>query len=146
MCFFWLVFTWSIIAASVVDFPDPVGPVTSTSPFSRSASVWTTSGSPSSWNDRICVGIDAEDGPLAVPLVEHVDAEPGHLADLDGEVEVAVLLEQPPLVVVQDLVDHPVDAVPGEGRSSMTVSSPLSRISGGDPAERCRSEPPRSFV
>ena len=63
MCFFWLEFTRSIIAASVVDFPDPVGPVTSTSPFSRSASVWTTSGSPSSWNDRMCVGTTRKTAP-----------------------------------------------------------------------------------
>ena len=40
-------FTLSTIAASVVDFPDPVGPVTSTSPRVRSASLWVIGGSPS---------------------------------------------------------------------------------------------------
>jgi hypothetical protein len=48
MCFLWVEFTRSIIAASVVDFPDPVGPVTRTRPFSRCASACMTSGSPSS--------------------------------------------------------------------------------------------------
>src|SRR5581483_2523339 len=59
-------------------------------------------------------GDDPEDGPLAVPLVEHVDAEPGHVGDLDREVEVPVLLEQAPLVVVEDVVDHPVHLVPAQ--------------------------------
>ena len=63
MCFFWVALTRSIMAASVVDFPDPVGPVTSTRPFSRSARVCMTSGRPSSWNDRICVGITRNTAP-----------------------------------------------------------------------------------
>ena len=63
MCFFWVEFTRSIIAASVVDFPDPVGPVTRTRPFSRWASVWTMSGRPSSWQDRIRVGITRNTAP-----------------------------------------------------------------------------------
>ena len=35
-------------AANVVDFPDPVGPVTSTKPLGRSAKSATTAGSPNS--------------------------------------------------------------------------------------------------
>ena len=42
----WLM--WSTMAAKVVVFPDPVGPVTSTRPRISSASRVTTSGSPSS--------------------------------------------------------------------------------------------------
>src|SRR3989449_5423346 len=49
--------TLSIIAASVVLFPEPVGPVTSTSPRGRSASCATTAGSPSSSNVRTLKGI-----------------------------------------------------------------------------------------
>jgi hypothetical protein len=51
------------MAASVVDFPEPVGPVTRTSPFSRSASVCTTSGKLSSWKVRIWVGITRKTAP-----------------------------------------------------------------------------------
>ncbi len=43
----WLM--WSIMAASVVVFPEPVGPVTSTRPRISWASWVTTGGSPSSW-------------------------------------------------------------------------------------------------
>jgi hypothetical protein len=46
-------FTLSSIAASVVDLPDPVGPVTRTSPLGRSASSSTILGSPSSSKERI---------------------------------------------------------------------------------------------
>jgi hypothetical protein len=47
----------SIIAASVVDLPLPVGPVTSTRPRGRSASVASTCGSPRSLKLRIFSGI-----------------------------------------------------------------------------------------
>ena len=48
----------SIIAASVVDFPDPVGPVTSTRPRGRSRRISrSVGGRPSSWKDRISNGI-----------------------------------------------------------------------------------------
>ncbi len=40
----------SIMAASVVDLPEPVGPVTSTSPRGFSASLAITPGRPRSWN------------------------------------------------------------------------------------------------
>jgi hypothetical protein len=63
MCFFCVALTRSIMAASVVNLPEPVGPVTRTRPFSRSASVCMTSGRPSSWNDRICVGMTRKTAP-----------------------------------------------------------------------------------
>ena len=47
----------SMIAASVVDLPEPVGPVTSTRPRGFLASSWRLSGSPSSSSDLISVGI-----------------------------------------------------------------------------------------
>ena len=47
----------SSIAASVVDLPLPVGPVTSTRPRGRSASVASTGGRPSSPKVRIFSGI-----------------------------------------------------------------------------------------
>ena len=45
------------MAASVVDLPLPVGPVTRTSPRGRSARVAMTGGSESSANDLICSGM-----------------------------------------------------------------------------------------
>ena len=48
---------WSIIAASVVDFPEPVVPVSRISPRSSSASSVITGGSPSSSSVRTANGI-----------------------------------------------------------------------------------------
>ena len=47
----------SMMAASVVDFPEPVGPVTSTRPWSSWASDSIAGGSPSSSTDWIVAGI-----------------------------------------------------------------------------------------
>ena len=47
----------SITAASVVDFPEPVGPVTSTIPRGRAAISRTTGGMPSVSSDWITLGI-----------------------------------------------------------------------------------------
>ena len=57
MCFVVVLFMWSIIAASVVDFPDPVVPVSRTMPRSSSASSVTTGGSESSSIVEILFGI-----------------------------------------------------------------------------------------
>ena len=46
-----------MIDASVVDLPEPVGPVTSTSPLGLFAISEMTSGSPSSSNERILKGM-----------------------------------------------------------------------------------------
>ena len=48
MCLLIVLFMWSIIAASVVDLPEPVVPVSSTIPRSSSARSRTTDGSASS--------------------------------------------------------------------------------------------------
>jgi hypothetical protein len=46
---------------------------------------------------------------------EHVDAEAPQAFQLQGEVQVQVLLELRLLGVREDVVDHVVDLVPGEG-------------------------------
>ena len=51
---------WSTIAASVVDLPEPVVPVSSTIPRSSSESVRITSGSPRSSTVRIWNGIERQ--------------------------------------------------------------------------------------
>ena len=77
---------WSIIAASVVVLPEPVGPVTSTSPRFSSARRRTTGGRPSSsiggmpgrmWRSTIAD---------RAALTEHVHPEPADAAQRVGEV------------------------------------------------------------
>ena len=55
----------SIIAASVVDLPEPVGPVTRTSPLGRSANCSTIGGSSSSSKARILTGMTRIAQPTA---------------------------------------------------------------------------------
>ena len=59
-------FTSSTIAASVVDFPEPVGPVTRTSPRGLSASSLTTGGMASSSRVRMALGISRK-APASFP-------------------------------------------------------------------------------
>ncbi len=54
----------STIAASVVDLPEPVGPVTTTSPRGFSASVWSTGGRPSSSSVLTSVGTRRNAAPI----------------------------------------------------------------------------------
>src|SRR5712692_6526028 len=55
----------SIMAASVVDLPEPVGPVTSTNPRGLSQSLLTTAGRPSWLNDLISKGIRRKTAAVA---------------------------------------------------------------------------------
>ncbi len=55
-----------MIDASVVDFPEPVGPVTRISPRGFFASSATTGGSPSSWKVRILKGM-VRNAPATAP-------------------------------------------------------------------------------
>ena len=57
MCFFIVRFMWSIIAASVVDLPEPVVPVSRMIPRSSSASLVMTGGSSSSSTDLMFTGM-----------------------------------------------------------------------------------------
>ena len=86
-------FMWSIIAASVVDLPEPVVPVTRMIPRSSSASSRMTGGS-AELVDRADVERDrAADDRDRAALVEGVDAEAGDALDRVGEVDLALLGE-----------------------------------------------------
>ena len=61
---------WLIIAASVVDLPEPVGPVTSTRPERRSAIFFTASGVPRSAKVSTFVGIVRNTAARPVSLVK----------------------------------------------------------------------------
>ena len=54
----------SIIAASDVDLPEPVGPVTSTMPRGLVQKSWVTAGSPSCSIERISAGIRRKAAPI----------------------------------------------------------------------------------
>ena len=97
---------WSIIAASVVDLPEPVGPVTSTSPRGRSARYRQTFGRPRSSIVGISMRDDAEDGAHRVALLEDVGAEARHARDAVGEVELELGLEAPALLLGEQAEDH----------------------------------------
>ncbi len=56
-------FAWSTTGASVVDLPEPVGPVTSTMPRGRPAKLLTTGGTPSSSSGLISNGITRKAAP-----------------------------------------------------------------------------------
>ena len=75
MCPFSRVLMSSIIAASVVDLPEPVLPVTRISPLRHLARLRTASGS-FELVERLRIGGDrAEHGAHAVQVPEHVDAK-----------------------------------------------------------------------
>ena len=94
----------SIIAASVVDLPEPVGPVTSTSPRGLSHSLLTTGGSPSWSNVLISNGIRRKTAARGAALVEDVGAEAGQALQTEGEVEFEVFFEAVLLRVGHDAV------------------------------------------
>src|SRR5438034_144794 len=95
----------SSIAASVVDLPLPVGPVTSTRPRGRSASVDSTGGRPSSPTVRIFSEIN-KNGPHRAALGEDVAAEAREAADPEREVELHRLFEALFLRIGEDAVDE----------------------------------------
>ena len=65
MCWRRVRLMWSIIAASVVVLPEPVAPVTSTSPRCSSASRWTPGGSPSFSKRGTSLGITRKANEIA---------------------------------------------------------------------------------
>ena len=84
---------WSTMAARVVVFPDPVGPVTRTRPRISSASRVTDSGSPNS-ADRGGTGPHPTHGQGdRRPLVVGVDPEPSGAREAVGEVDLVLLSE-----------------------------------------------------
>ena len=95
----------SIIAASEVDLPEPVGPVTSTRPRGFSVKSWTVGGRPRSSIDDDVGGDQAEGGADRRALEVGVDAEARVAGDRVGEVDLPVGLQALALVVGEDRVD-----------------------------------------
>ena len=105
----------SMIAASVVDLPEPVGPVTRTRPRGFSAKMWRIAGSWSSSSVLISVGMRRKAAPTRLPLVVHVHAEAGDARERVREVELAVQLELLLLLAREDAVQQPAGVVRAEG-------------------------------
>ena len=109
----------SIIAASDVDLPEPVGPVTSTKPRGFFMMSWITGGRPSWSTDLISDGIRrnarADRGALHVG-VDPEAPEPGHRV---GEVDLPLLLEPLALVVRKDRVDDVAGVLGRERRVAL---------------------------
>ena len=84
---------WSTIAASVVDFPEPVVPVTRMIPRGSSASRVTTSGSPSSSADRISNGTTRQAIEIEPRWRNAFTRKRARPADRVGEVDLAVARE-----------------------------------------------------
>ena len=98
--------TLSIMAASVVDLPEPVGPVTSTSPRGFSAMRATTAGRPRSWKVRMLNGNLPDGQRDAAALLEAVAAEAREVLDAEREVELVLHLEALLLVLGQHRVGN----------------------------------------
>ena len=83
----------STTAASVVDLPEPVGPVTSTKPRGSAAKLLTDVRHAEVLEPLDVVRDEAERGADGVALAVEVDAEPRAARQAVGEVELEVLLE-----------------------------------------------------
>ena len=106
----------SIIEASVVDLPEPVGPVTSTSPCGSCTSCLAIGGRPELVERRDVIGDQAERQRRDAPLVERVAAEPSKVVPAEREVD---FLHDPELlgeIPAQDRQHDPLGGVHVEGR------------------------------
>ena len=141
----WLIL--SIIAASVVLLPEPVGPVTRTRPRGLSAILAITGGRPKSWNVSTLKGICRMTIETQPRCLKHVAAEAGEVLDAEGEVELVLDLE--PLLLV--LGQHRVGQLQGVlGRqdlvTELSVMSPSTRSLGRSPAVMWRSDASLSII
>ena len=141
---------WSIIAASVVDLPEPVVPVTRMIPRSSSASSSITGG-----QAELLDGLDLERDRAAddrdrAALAEGVDAEAGEAGDRVGEVDLASSRELLELRLVgEHLEEHRARCPPGASGSVSVDRLELAvqaDRAGGDGTLRWRSEPSVSMT
>ncbi len=147
MCPFISLLILSIIAASVVLLPEPVGPVTSTRPRGRSASLATTCGNPSSSNVRTVNGIcriTSDTQPRCLKQLPRKRARFWMPKEKSSSFSVSnrffwfsVSTEYASDSVSLGVMTSSVDAL---------VMSPSIRSFGRSPATRCRSEASFSII
>ena len=138
----------SIIAASVVDLPEPVGPVTSTRPRGRSGELVQAVGQPELLERADLVRDQAERGADGVALEEHVDAEARDAGDGVRDVDLPLDLEPLLLLGREDPVEQLAGVVGGQRRRDPRAagSRPCTRTAGEAPTLRWRSEAPHSSM
>jgi len=126
-------------AASVVLLPETVGPVTSTSPRGFKDNSAKTLGVFNCSSVRILLG-SSEHAPAPRFWLKRVDAKARQALDLEREIALQRIFVVLALRVVHDVVDHVVHMFVLERVDIDARTSPCTRIIGGRPAERCRSE------
>ena len=109
------------MAASVVDLPEPVGPVTTTRPRCSMAEFLQHGGQRrvellEILERKHLARNLAEHGGDAVLLVEEIGAEAGDVRDFVAEIHVAGFLEDLDLVLRRDFVEHRLELVVLERR------------------------------
>ena len=144
MCLAIVRFMWSSIAASVVDLPEPVVPVSRMIPRSSSASLRDDLGQ-AELVDRLDHHRDrAHDDRDRAALAEGVDAEAAEALDRVGEVDLVLGLELLDLARCRRASRASARSVSsGYSRSVSGIGSswPCRRMSGYEGTFRCRSEP-----
>ena len=138
----------SIIAARVVDLPEPVGPVTSTSPRGFSAIFAIEPGRPSCSKVLIANGICRTTIDTHPRCLKHVAAEAGEVLDAEREVELVLELETLLLLLGQNRVRELKRVLWRQltARADELVMSPSMRSFGRSPATMCRSEALRETI
>ena len=101
----------SIIAASVVDLPEPVGPTTSTMPYGLLSRFVQAAGAPSSSSVRTRKGTTRRASAEVAALTERVGTEATEAVHTEREVDLPVTTKFFELAVVEQRVHHAVDLV-----------------------------------
>jgi len=96
----------SIIAARVVDLPQPVGPVTTTKPRGLAMKLADYLGQAELLESRDLDGDEAKHGTQAVALEVGVDSETGAARQRIGEVDLEVVFEMLALLLSKQAVDQ----------------------------------------
>ena len=133
------------MAASVVDLPEPVGPVTSTSPRSFVQSSLRMGGRPSCSSVGISVGIARSTAPGPRLLHEDVHAEAADALELAGEVDLVLLPRTRaccPAFMIESTSAITLSGVErgALGAHQVAVDAQRRRLAG----DRCRSDAPFS--
>ena len=120
-----------IIAARVVDFPEPVGPVISTSPPGKSVKVLITSGRLSSSTSLMSKGTRRKTAACVPRCMIDVAAETGDARDAVAQVDGLVLLELLLLGRREDGAQHLLDLLRLHGAALIGIRRPWMRSRGG---------------
>ena len=139
-----LVLMWSTMAASVVVFPEPVGPVTSTKPRCSSANLVTTGGRPSSVAVQRARQHTPEDETGRTTLAKGVTTEPAQAVGRKREVGFAGLFVLLETVRRQDHLDEVFALLVPDGRERRHPQVAVDPALGGEPTLMCKSDAPCS--